>query len=66
LDGDWIHAVVFGVLIGGTSTGFWSMVKQTIPDIGKPSDPPGPMTTTNVTVNVEAQTPYDPPQEPPT
>jgi hypothetical protein len=49
LDGDWIHAVVFGVLVGGASTGFWSMVKQTIPDIGKPSNQPPPLTTTTTT-----------------
>jgi hypothetical protein len=40
LDSDWIHAVVFGVLVGGASTGFWQMVKSTIPDLGKPSSPP--------------------------
>lgn len=49
LDGDWIHAIVFGVLVGGTSTGFWSKVKQKIPDFGKPSNPPGPGATTTTT-----------------
>ena len=75
LDSDWIHAVVFGVLVGGTSTGFWSMVKQTIPDLGKPSEPPGPVPLKVGDVAADAlpavsdrgpQTPYDPPQEPPT
>ena len=28
LEGDWIHGVVFGVLVGGSSTGFWSLVKS--------------------------------------
>lgn len=57
LEGDWIHAVVFGVLVGGTSTGFWSMVKSTIPDIGKPSNPPGPMPTTTTTTTTTTTEP---------
>lgn len=40
LDGDWVHAVVFGVLIGGSSTGFWRKVKSKIPEFGKPTPTP--------------------------
>lgn len=42
LEGDWVHAIVFGVLVSGSSTGFWSMVKSTIPEFGKPSNMPPP------------------------
>lgn len=44
LEGDWVHAIVFGVLVAGSSTGFWSMVKSTIPEFGKPSNMPPPPT----------------------
>jgi hypothetical protein len=55
--GTWIHDVVFGVLIGGQSSGFWSKVKNKIPDIGKPSNPPGPMPTTTTTTTTTTTEP---------
>lgn len=62
LDSDWIHAVVFGVLVGGTSTGFWSMVKQTIPDLGKDTPVPATPPPEEPPPDSGAQTPYTEPR----
>lgn len=40
LGSDWIHMVVMGLIVGGSSSGFWAKVKSKIPDFGKPTPVP--------------------------
>lgn len=35
LDSDWIHALVFAALVGGSSSGFWAKVKGLVPEFGE-------------------------------
>ena len=75
--GEWRSTVVLGLFGGASSTGLLSLIKGTIPEFGKPSEPPGPMYPSaegqpvgapplDVVIKAGPQTPYDPPQEPPT
>jgi len=61
LDSDWVHAIIFGVLVSGASTGFWALVKNKIPEFGKPSNQPPPLPTTTTTSTNDRITPKETP-----